>query len=508
MRIAIREIESLAKAIFKWNDEGTLADDKCDDFIEWGSGMLKSLGGPVWEDHGIDLPPQFIHLYRQLQKSPGYKLDADSLMHQAEQERTSSPYIVRAPTPITNMNTGSTFLQRFDQLTRGTKSAFGGIETARRDGSDSELGLSVRTAFAALGAERRMSCDPVAKLLRDPERRATWEAIGRKFMGGRLTTDDSALLEKALTGGGRKAFTPGISPSSDLGSALFLAASVSDDVLYASWQYGAYKDLGLRVLTGALMKYCNITQPAQGFFITPNNQGKVVIPSDVFLSGDEVCELANTIACLVEASVELIQDGKTAIAEAILRGLAEGHAKAVDYASLQGNGNDDPLNGVQTGIFADPNIASAPSANGNTSVSALQRDDFINVIAAVDPSALVRSPRWFISAAFLPKLLRIRDGVGPQYVLRTPAETKGDWELVGFPVTWSTQAPGNDAIGQKVAAFGAPDGYLVALQENIEVMASDAARFTANIRQLRLLNRGIVMTRQANWLATLQLAKQ
>ena len=92
--------------------------------------------------------------------------------------------------------------------------------------------------------------------------------------------------------------------------------------------------------------------------------------------------------------------------------------------------------------------------------------------------------------------------------MHTPAQTEGEWELVGFPVTWAIQAPGNDVAGQKVAAFGAPDGYLVALQEKMEILASDDARFSAAIRQMRLVNRGRVETRESTWFATLALAKQ
>jgi HK97 family phage major capsid protein len=256
------------------------------------------------------------------------------------------------------------------------------------------------------------------------------------------------------------------------------------------------------------MKYVKVTQPAWAVFLTPTQQGKVTIPTDGVMAGDQVCELANTIAVLAEISIELVQDGKTVLSEAVLRAISEGHGRAVDYACFQGNGNDDPQNGTQTGIFVDNNIPAALAANGETNVGALTRDDFIAAVAAVAPSALTRAPRWFISPALLPKLLKLRDGQGPKYLLRTPAQTEGEWELVGFPITWSIQAPGNDVAGQKVAAFGAPEGYLVALQEKMEILASDASRFPAAVRQMRLANRGRVETRESTWLATLALAKQ
>jgi HK97 family phage major capsid protein len=399
------------------------------------------------------------------------------------------------------------FLQQFGQLARGTKDAFDGIESARPRGEEQEIAFAYHKAFAAAAAERKMCCgDPVARILQDPERAEAFEFIGKV-----LCTDPRSsrkILESADTKMVEKVFSPGITPSDDFGGGMFLAAQVSTDVLYASYEYSAWRDLGWRILAGARMKYAKITQPGQAVFITPANQGKVNLTSDQFISGDNVAELANTIALLFDISLELIQDGKTVLSEAVLTALAQGHGKAIDYASFQGSGADDAQNGTQTGIFQDDNIVSVAAAAGNVAIANLQRDDFIGAVAGVAAAALTRDPRWYISPVFLPKLLKLRDGQGPKYLLKTPAETKGEWSLVGFPVTWAAMAPAKDLPGQKVAAFGAPDGYLVALQGEMEVMASDHSKFDCFTRQLRGLNRGRVETREKTWLSTLKLAAQ
>jgi len=517
MKIAANEAKAFVNAVFALVDAGEISEEMEQDLHKWMDALapqIKSAGG-LAEGDSIELPPQFISLWRKCQQSKAYPPNLDTLLLQAEDKGRRLRGNVPAYTPFnvkpeTTMQTSSSFLQEFGRLTGPTKRTLETLESLRRGGTDALIDRGVRSAFAALRSERRAALgDPVAKLLdASDERRELWEAIGRKLTRGVVTTEQAGLLQKAFVQGVDKVFTPGITPSDDFGGGMFLAAAVSEDVLYASYQYGAWKDLGWRILSGARMKYVKITQAAQAVFITPTQQGKVTIPVDVFTAGDQVCELANTIALLVEMSLELVQDGSVVLSEAVLRAISEGHSKAVDYACFQGNGNDDPLNGTQTGIFVDTNIPSAPAANGGTNIGALVRDDFIAAVAAVAPSALTRDPRWFISPALLPKLLKLRDGQGPKYLLRTPAQTEGEWELVGFPVTWTIQAPANDVAGQKVAAFGAPDGYLVALQDKMEILASDHPRFSAAVRQMRLANRGRVETRESTWLATLALAKQ
>ncbi len=79
--------------------------------------------------------------------------------------------------------------------------------------------------------------------------------------------------------------------------------------------------------------------------------------------------------------------------------------------------------------------------------------------------------------------------------------------LLGFPVTWAAQAPSAVAAGAKVAAFGNPDAYLVALHEDFEITKSEGGgEFSLNAVNFRALGRGQSMLREPTGFATLSLA--
>jgi hypothetical protein len=492
MKIAARELKPFADWVFKMTDNGTIEPIHEDDFVAWGIKALASPKEPVLDTDPLDMPPQFGGLYHKFQSSKDYQLDADSLEHQARERRTDSTFIVRTQPVTAAKRMNANFAEEFDRLTGPTRARFGDIETARRNGTYDEIGRTLGVARRALRQEVRASGgDPVTKILEDPEARERWEDLA---------------AQRGMFAIG-KTFSPGIYPTDTaIGSAAVAAARVFGEILYASYDYSAYRDLGCKLMLGAKMNYANLTAVDAAYWLTPSMQGQTLLPPQAVLAGNMVSALANTIALRVDASLELIQDSKTVVVDALLRALSEGHAAAVDYASFQGNGNNDSTNGSQIGIFSDPNIATVASGAGNTSVATLQREDFLACIAAASPAAYTKDPRFYVSSAFLPKLMKLKDGTGPKYLLRTPAETEAGYLLCGFPCTFSIQAPANDLPGQKVVAFGAPNGYLVALQEEMEILASDVVGMAQNLRQFRLINRGLVETRMANWFATLTLA--
>jgi HK97 family phage major capsid protein len=164
---------------------------------------------------------------------------------------------------------------------------------------------------------------------------------------------------------------------------------------------------------------------------------------------------------------------------------------------------------LQTGIFTHADVPAVNAVAGNVTVAQLERNDFIAAIAAVAPASLQRPTcRWHISPSFLPDLMKLKDGPGDTYLLKGPAQTEGEWELVNFPVTWTAQAPSVNTPGSKVAAFGESSCYLVALRDEFELMSSNRAKFAAAVRQLRAIARGRCDMRDATGFATLKLAAQ
>ena len=478
--------------------------------MAWGWKLIevaKAHGGML-ESEAVELPPQFISLYRGYQQTKGHALDTDSFLFQSEDRNRQLRGNVPAPTPFnvkaeTTMQASSSFLQQFDRLTGAAKGAFGRIESARRGGSDGDIAMAVRAAFTALATEKRSSvADPIEKFLhRNPEQRILWSGIGRKMCGGHAT------LEEAMPGC-MKALDAGLVPGSALGTGL-PPVPVSPDVWDLLLTYGAFRDLGVRPMGGQYTKFAQVTGLPDAYVFSPAKQGTAAPPVDKNLGGKELDEAANTFICWLQVSLAWLNDPKFDVASAVLSRIVPGLASRVDWCAFQGTGVDDLLNAGQTGLFVDQAIPSyAPALVGKTSILALDRSDFLSTIGAVAPAALQRPCRWFIYPGFIPKLLQLKDGEGNTYLLKTPAETQGEWHLVGFPVTWTAQAPALDQASQKIAAFGEPSSYLVALREEMEIMSSDTSGFAQAIRDMRGIMRGKCQTRDAAGLATLKLAAQ
>jgi HK97 family phage major capsid protein len=148
------------------------------------------------------------------------------------------------------------------------------------------------------------------------------------------------------------------------------------------------------------------------------------------------------------------------------------------------------------------------AAQGNAAVNQLQRADFLQAVAAVAPAALQRECKWFISPTLLAPLMTLVDGVGHEYLVKTPAETgDGTFRLVGFEIVLTAQAPSVSTHGSIIAAFGHGPCYQVGIREELEVMMADSTSgFQSNEKTFRALGRGQCQTRAASGLARLALA--
>lgn len=467
--------------------------------------------------------PEFARAFEQRQHRPrGYSFPP-ATKAAARSDLLAAIGKINPPAQTPSTMTKSEFSTQFDRLTGATKGMFENLELARRNGTASELERIFRQAVAAVAQEKQASYgNPIARYFEtNPERRFFWNGIARKVGGClRIGTPEYRAVEAAFGGTTdyeemvrRQVETraaDGFNLQSPLGSGLLLAVPVADEVYDLLLHYGAYKHLGLRKMVGQYTLFAQATGFPTAVFITPNQQGLATIPTDTTLAGSPLSPVANTIACLILASREWLQDERVDLSEALFSMFIQGLAARIDYGAFQGNGNDDINNGMTTGIFQHPAIQAVGSVKGAGSVGGLQRQDFLNVIGQVNAAALQRMdtqpPRWYINPLFIKLLLPLRDGVTSNYLLKSPADTGGEWMLVGFPVTWATQAPATNAVGAKVAAFGNPDAYLVALHENFEITKSESgSTFAANQAQFRALGRGQSLLRQASGFATLML---
>jgi HK97 family phage major capsid protein len=284
---------------------------------------------------------------------------------------------------------------------------------------------------------------------------------------------------------------------------------VSDDVFNLLLVYGAFRDLGVRQMPNTKTKFAKVTALPASVFITPTATGAGrAIPVDTTLAGDSVSQQCNIVATLIEISLELLEDQKVDLAGVLLPLFVQSLAKCIDFGVFQGTGADDQTSGLQTGIFQDNTVASVNANQANVAISNLERADFLSAVGAVATASLQRPCRWFINPGFIPTLLTLKDGAGPKYLLKTPAETQGEWHLVGFPVTWAAQAPGVNAPGSKVAAFGEPNSYLVGVREDLEIGTATGAKFSQAIQQIRAIARARADMRESTGWATLKLAAQ
>ena len=404
------------------------------------------------------------------------------------------------------------FLKNFDRLTSGTKAAFGSLETTRRDGNETELQTALRAVSAALMGEQRMAGDPVDRYCAaHPLERTFWNAAARKIAGRELVQGSPEQETWQAYQTAAKSFQSGITVSDQFGGGMF-PIPVSPDIFDLLFIYGAFKDLGVSEMPGQYTKFVVVNGLPTVLVYPADQQGNITVPADTTtkglnLGGPEVAQVCNTFIGLVEASRELLNDPKVDLAALLFRLFFQAISGAIDYCAFQGNGAGDLTNAYQTGIFMDANIKSyQPNIVGKTKISALVRTDFINTIGVVNPAVLQRPCRWYSSPKFIPALLALKDGDGASWLLKTPADTGGEWHLVGFPVTWAAAAPANELAAQKVMAFGEPNSYCVGIRQIFELMSTDGAQFHRNVNQIRAIARGKCCTRDATGFATLQLS--
>jgi hypothetical protein len=392
----------------------------------------------------------------------------------------------------------------FSRLSGASKRAFENLEFARRAGNETEIERAVLRVSASLERERNSAYgNPIERYLEaKPERRFFWNGVIRKIGG--------CLKVKSLEYEAVQRAVSGVNLQDQFGAGMLLAVPVGDELYDLLLHYGAYKYLGLRKLIGAYTRFAEVTAFPNAVFITPSMQGNTTIPDDTAYAGTAVTPDANTIATIIKASLAWLQDQKVDYSNVIVSKIVMAVAARIDWGCFSGTGQDDVKNGMTVGIFNNPNVKVFQTAVAKSQIAALERTDFINTIALVNVAALQRMdeqpPRWYISPVFIPQLLLLKDGVGPQYLLKSPAETGGDWRLVGFPVTWAAQAPTATVAGSNVAAFGNPDAYLVALQEKFELTRADSgAEFADASIRFRAVGRGQSMMRDVGGFALLQL---
>jgi HK97 family phage major capsid protein len=441
------------------------------------------------------------------------------LQRRIEKAAGSSRPTFSFPTSTATKSTSKEFMNKINIFARNCgvpteKAAFDRLEIVRRDGTADEIFHAVsQTRIATVIERRNGGFDPIEEHLRQPGRREFWMALARFLRRGGigkgcLTTEQAeALREMQMTNREFQTRELDTTPGG-VGASFFLGQAMSQDIFDLLLLYGAFRTLGLRLMEKQFTKYAKITALPAAVFIPPNTQATTAIPADASASGSQLLPEANYVAALLNISLQLLEDNKVDFARLMVETFTQSLAGRIDYGCFSANGTVDANNGGQTGIFQDASISTFTAGAGSPSVAQLNRADFIGVVGKVASAALQRPCAWWIHPAFLPSLLEIAEANGARYILKTPAETgDGTWRLVGFPVNWTAQAPSTDGPGQKVAAFGHGDSYLVAMREEFELQSSPNPRWNTLEDQYRAVSRVFCETREATGLATLSTAQ-
>lgn len=293
---------------------------------------------------------------------------------------------------------------------------------------------------------------------------------------------------------------------SGLGQAASVDEQLSADIYGLLHVHSIFRTFGVVPMDGGKRKLASVTGKANAGWLTAANQGAALL-ADAAISGTSISPEVATVGTLVTVSGEALADGGTTFEGALLLAIVEGLGYRIDWTCLQADGSDDIANGAMTGIFNDANVPVKTSSR--TSVAGLLFDDFADVIAEVDSSALQHPCAWWIHPAFLPSLLKIRVGESGEHLLKPPTGPDDKWRIHGFEVNWAAAGPDTDAVGAKVAAFGRRDAYTVGLRQDFEVASSaGGGGWATNSYLFRALARARCIMRDASSLAVLQLAAE
>ncbi len=466
--------------------------------------LAKARSDGLISDTHLDKFPQ---LRRKIEKSQGSGRPAFSFPATATKSTSSREDF---------MNKLNIFT-RHSGVPATSKAGFDRLESLRANGTDDEINCAFSQARSAAAGEHRDGPDAIDKYLNQPGVREFWNALGRYMRRRIIPKEQAKFLDTMRVNSPADWPRHLVSVNKDLGvapvsggEAFLVAEGFSEQLFDLLYSYGAFKTLGLRTLAKNYTKFSKTTGRPGASFITPTMTVGTQIPDDTTFAGAQLLPLANMVASLVKISLQLIEDSEVDLSRVMVENFTQGLSSRIDYACFQGSGANDANNGGQTGIFMDATIPAAVANQGETLIEQLSRQSFLNAVAAVAPATLQRACRWWIQPSLLPALARLAEGSGAYWLLKSPSETTdGTWNLVGFPVEWSAQAPVPvDGPGQKIAAFGWGDSYLVNLSEEFIIESSEHFKWNTLQAVYRAWARVYCETREATGLSTLSTAQK
>lgn len=369
-----------------------------------------------------------------------------------------------------------TLTENYGNLETETKQAFEDLTKLKNNANNVTDALNaIKRVQVELGNERRAAYgDPFKRVLASEENRLRINAeicrlaglkglyVRQDFMG---STEVKALNTDTGVG------------------TTYIDDALAREIYDLLEMYGAWASLGVRSVGTKTTKYPVKTARPVASFVRKLGSRKLV--EDTAKAGTFESIDVELIGALVLAELELLEDSEVDLSADILGDLVQAINFRMDHAAFVADGTDDALNGGYTGVFEGGTASVA--ASGRTTVAELKYQDYLAATLAVVAEVLNRSPRWWMHQQQLARSLGVEDANGrPIFLTALEAPSAGAiGSIMGYPVSPVAAAPNTDAAGAKIAAFGDPQAYIVAIRKAITLATSDDFAFDDVSRAFR-----------------------
>lgn len=384
-------------------------------------------------------------------------------------------------------------VKNLDQLSTETKSAMAELTTAKnRLDSAEDVLKSIAKLQKNLRMEQRLAfADPVARIIADEEKRTRFNCFVR------AAVDKNGDMLKRIAPQ-LKALGEDSSPGSTM-----IDDALAADIYDLLARYGSWSTLGVRNMGTKQTKFpIKTARPVANFILTEGG----TISDDSNKAGTSVTLEVEVIACLLEVSMQLLEDSEFDVTADVLDDFREAYNYRADWAAFMANGDSDATDGAMTGLFEAGTAATA--ASGNTTMENLDFEDVIRCLTTVDSAVLSRGARWWMHPQMLVRMLHVKDGNGrPIFLTANEAPSAGAiGSILGYPVTLIEVGPNTNSAGNAVAAFGDPQSHVVGVRRDFMFEASDHHKWNTYERAFRGIGRFGVKNRKATGSAILTLA--
>lgn len=332
------------------------------------------------------------------------------------------------------------------------------------------------------------------RLSADETERAIWDALARVLLGVSPAAYTDVEKTVARNWPQRTALVTGEGPGAGM-----VPTFAAETLRELAGLYGAYQTLGVQAAPTGKTVFPLVTSLPTAQWFTPLTQGTQLTPGTI--GGSGLSTEARDVVSMVQIARGVLDDTRVNLGVALPALLAQSIAAAVDHAAFAADGTDDDTDGGMTGIFADGNVGVA-EAGSATLAEDLEEEDFLRAMDGVSAAALQRGCRWWMHPDIYRKVLRVQNGAGERLV----RFVEGEPTILGCPVTLVVAAPGTNAAGAKVAAFGCGAGYVVGIRDEFYTrVAENGPGFDFCMVHLKVWTRAVCQMAAADYFRILQL---